>query len=339
MSLLLVAGLPAHAQLDILLTNDDGFGEPGIEALKTRLRAAGHTVTVGAPDGNASTASVSLDATRPFYQVDCSDAQFPYPECQAQSVCECKVRSVCVPGETPPEDCTLLEDLGPSTPVASVAATSAFLEKDPGDFDLVVSGINSGTNLGPEVQFSGTVGAAIAAISKVGADVPGIAVSTVSDPTDPGDPTDPAYLELLDDIADFIVVLIAHLEDARKHPSHKLLPDGVGLNVNYPDLAPEDVAGVMLTVQDRVLKIPGTDEALVLRAFPFPPLEDENVFVPGRTTISSDDRSRPKADTTAFNKGFITITPIESDYTASWYARIKVKRLLRGLLWGYHRYH
>ena len=49
MGLLLAAGLPAQAQLDILLTNDDGFGEAGIEALKSALRAAGHLVTVGLP--------------------------------------------------------------------------------------------------------------------------------------------------------------------------------------------------------------------------------------------------------------------------------------------------
>ncbi len=308
MSLLLAGGLPAHAQLDILLTNDDGFGEPGIEALKTRLRAAGYTVSVGAPDGNASLSATSLDLTRPFWQVECPEAD------------ECKVRSVCIEDLTPPSGCTNLDDLGPATPVASILATSAALEKDPGDFDVIVSGINTGTSLGPELQFSGTVGGAIAAISKLVADTPAIAVSTVDEPTN----------ATLDDVADFVATLIAHLEDAKRHPTDKLLPDGIGLNINYPDLAPKDVAGVKLTVQDRVLKVPSTGEVEVLRARPL--FVDEGVFVPEQTTRLNDDRERRRADTTAFNKGFITITPIAADYTADSKAQRKVKKLLKGLI-------
>lgn len=322
MSLLLAAALPAHAQLDILLTNEDGFGEPGIEALKTRLRDAGYTVSVGAPDGNANTSATSLDLIRPFWQVDCPEVD------------ECQVRSVCIEGFTPPASCTTLEDLGPATPVASILATGAFLGKDLADFDLIVSGIDgadffTGPNLGPELQFSGTVGAAIAAISKLVADTPAIAVSTVSDPVN----------VRLDDVADFVVTLVAHLEDAKRRPTDKLLPDGIGLNINYPDLAPEDVAGVKLTVQDRVLRGPATGEIIVLRAVPFPPLEDANVFILDRTTIPSDDKERRRADTTAFEKGFITITPVAADYTAGIKAQRRVKKLMKGLVRGDHRPH
>ncbi len=316
MGLLLAAGLPAHAQLDILLTNDDGFGEPGIEALKTKLRAAGHTVSVGAPDGDAGTSATSLDLPRPFWQIIC-------PEFEN----ECKVRSVCVEGVTPPASCTTLEYLGPATPAVSILATSAALGKDPADFDLIVSGINKGTSLGPQTVFSGTVGAAIAAISKNAADVPGIAVSTVSDPVN----------TTVDDVADFVVTLVARLEAAKRRPTDKLLPDGVGLNVNYPDLAPEDLAGVKLTVQGRLDRDPATGGAFVIRAVPFPPLADANVFLPDVTTIPSDDKERRRADTTAFNKGFVTITPIAADYTADFIAQMRVKRLLRGLLRGKRR--
>lgn len=319
MSWLLAAGLPAHAQLDILLTNDDGFGEPGIEALKTQLRAAGHTVSVGAPDGDASTSATSLDLTRPFWQTDCPEVD------------ECKVRSVCVEGVTPPASCTTLEYLGPATPVASIASTIAALGKEPADFDLIISGINDGTNLGPQTVFSGTVGAAIAAISKNFGDVPGIAVSMANDPVN----------ATVEDVADFVVTLVAHLEDTKRRPSDKLLPEGVGLNINYPDLAPEDVVAVTVTVQGRLDRDPDTGDLFVTRAAPFAPLAAANVFLPQITTIPSDDTEVRAADTTAFANGHISITPIAADYTAGWRAFSATRGVsltvlesrLRGLGW------
>ncbi len=311
-SFLLGAGMPAHAQLDILLTNDDGFGEPGIEVLKTQLRAAGHRVSVGAPDGNASTSATSLDLTRPFWQVDCPEVD------------ECRVRSVCVEGITPPAGCKSLEYLGPATPTASIASTIAALGKEPADFDLIISGINDGTNLGPQLQFSGTVGAAIAAISKKFADTPAIAVSMVSDPIN----------ATVEEVANFIVSLVAHLEDSPRYlRDGKLLPDGVGLNVNYPDLAREDVVRVTLTVQGRLDRDITSGERFVTRAVPFPPLGSHDVFIPEETIISSNDTEVPQADTTAFYNGHISITPIAADYTAGWRAFTELRSRLRRLRW------
>ena len=300
----------AHAGLAIILTNDDGFGEPGIEALTSALRAAGHSVTVGAPDGNTSTSSASLDSQRPFVQVICN----------LPTAHDCKVRSVCVEGVTLPEGCATLEHLGAATPLASVLATTAAVGKDPADFDLLISGINSGSNAGPRVVYSGTVGAVIGAASKNVGNVPAIAVSLESN--------DNATVE---EAADFVVELVADLE-RQATPGGRLLPDGVALNVNYPDLAPEDVAGVELTVQGRFESGPRTEQMFVTRSVPFQPLADQGVFVPEGTTVPQDGEEVRDADTTALEQGFITITAFEADYTASSQAQEDVEWLLRDLL-------
>ena len=46
--------------LNILLTNDDGWRAPGLHAMYDALRAAGHRVTVSAPDHNASGTAASF---------------------------------------------------------------------------------------------------------------------------------------------------------------------------------------------------------------------------------------------------------------------------------------
>ena len=120
------------------------------------------------------------------------------------------------------------------------------------------------------------------------------------------------------------------------------MPDGVGLNINCPDLAPGDLAGVKLTVQGRFDEVPGDEvprQMVVTRYRPFEPLEDDHVFIPQTETVPMDGREVPRADTTALAKGFITITPIAADYTAGWVAQFRMKRLLKELLGGKHRRH
>ena len=50
--------------MKILLTNDDGYGAPGIEALRIALQAAGHEVTVVAPSEQRSGAGHSVTLRR-----------------------------------------------------------------------------------------------------------------------------------------------------------------------------------------------------------------------------------------------------------------------------------
>ena len=133
------------APLDVLLTNDDGYDAPGLEALRRALLAEGYSVTVVAPESNRSGASVSLTTGG-----------------------ELRWRTV-EPGviavDGTPADCTRL-------------ALTVFRRTAP---DLVISGVNFGQNLGAGTVSSGTVGAAVTAAAL---GTPAIAVSQTVDPND-----------------------------------------------------------------------------------------------------------------------------------------------------------
>ncbi|GAB3734300.1 5'/3'-nucleotidase SurE [Silanimonas algicola] len=109
----------------VLVSNDDGVDAPGIQALAEGLKAAGHAVTVVAPDRDRSGASNSLTLDMPI---------------RAKRVRE-GVYSVA----GTPTDCVHL-------------ALAGMLDEQP---DIVVSGINNAANLGDDVIYSGTVAAAM----------------------------------------------------------------------------------------------------------------------------------------------------------------------------------
>lgn len=128
--------------MHILITNDDGYLAPGIEALARELSQVA-TISVVAPDRNRSGASNSLTLKRPL-RVERAPNGFYY-----------------VDGT--PTDCVHL-------------ALSGLLEMSP---DMVVSGINAGPNLGDDVLYSGTVAAAMEG-RYLG--LPAIAVSLLGSP-------------------------------------------------------------------------------------------------------------------------------------------------------------
>ena len=107
-------------------------------------------------------------------------------------------------------------------------AVTGFLDEEP---DLVVSGINHGANLGDDVIYSGTVAAAMEG-RFLG--LPTIAVSLV------GTTLVGAKLTHFDTAARVAVEIVKKLERA------SLAPDMV-LNVNVPDLPPEELAGIRAT--------------------------------------------------------------------------------------------
>lgn len=109
--------------MHILISNDDGYQAPGLNALAQALAELGR-ITVVAPDRNRSGASHSLTLQRPL-RVEQADNGFYY-----------------VDGT--PTDCVHL-------------GLTGLLDEEP---DMVVSGINAGPNLGDDVLYSGTVAAA-----------------------------------------------------------------------------------------------------------------------------------------------------------------------------------
>ena len=117
--------------MHILLTNDDGIHARGIRALADACAAAGHRVSVCAPDRERSAASHSITLRRPLRAVPVD-----YPGA---------ARAWAVDGT--PADCAQL---------------GLFLLRDD-PADLLISGINRGMNLGGAGVYSGTVAAAMEA--------------------------------------------------------------------------------------------------------------------------------------------------------------------------------
>ena len=118
--------------MNILITNDDGINAQGIAVL-ARAAAEFGQVTLVAPARQCSAMSHRITLGRPLRleQVD-----FPVPQVEAYSL------------DGTPADCVK-------------AALDAILTERP---DVVLSGINHGYNVGFDVAYSGTVGAAMEAL-------------------------------------------------------------------------------------------------------------------------------------------------------------------------------
>ncbi len=124
----------------ILLSNDDGYFAPGIEALADALAGLGEIVVV-APEQNRSGASNSLTLDRPLFLKKATNGFY------------------FVNGT--PTDCVHL-------------AVTGMLDYLP---DIIVSGINHGANMGDDTIYSGTVAAAMEGFLL---GIPSIAISLTS---------------------------------------------------------------------------------------------------------------------------------------------------------------
>jgi 5'-nucleotidase len=173
----------------ILLSNDDGYTAPGLLCLRDRLRLH-HEVTVVAPDRNRSGASNSLTLSNPVRVQLHADG----------------TRSV----TGTPTDCVHL-------------ALTGMLDES---FDIVVSGINNGANLGDDTLYSGTVAAAMEG-RFLGYSA--VALSSCA--------PEPQHFETAARVAEQIV------ERLRLDP----LPGDTILNVNVPDLPFEQLQGYEVT--------------------------------------------------------------------------------------------
>ena len=133
----------------ILVTNDDGYEAKGllslVEALKELVDVE---VTVVAPANEKSACGHSLTLTRPLRFVSVGD------------------------------DFYKLED-GTPTDCVYLSLSTLFEDEKP---DLLVSGINRGSNMGEDITYSGTAAGAMEGVLH---DIPSIAISQVMDFTNP----------------------------------------------------------------------------------------------------------------------------------------------------------
>lgn len=181
----------------VLLSNDDGIMAPGLRHLAEAFVSAGWRVTVAAPDQERSAASHSLTIKRPLVVRAGQWSGIP----EGAPLCLLMVDGT-------PADCVKL-------------ALHSLCDTPP---DIVVSGINNGWNVGTDVHYSGTVGAAReAALEGYAA----IAVS-VHNPCD-------------DRFQNAARVAETFACRVMENP----LPARTVLNINLPNCAPCDVLGIV----------------------------------------------------------------------------------------------
>lgn len=184
----------------VLLTNDDGIEAEGLQALRRALQAvAGIDLQVVAPDGNRSAMARSITTRRPLWveEIDFGDGSVGYAT------------------DGTPVDCVRLANLGLI---------------DGWSPEMVVSGINHGSNIGDDITYSGTVAAALEAIVL---GIPGIAVSQQSSALE----LDFRQTTAFDfrGAAAFTSRLVGELEGVP-------LSQRTLLNVNFPGCPPEGVS-------------------------------------------------------------------------------------------------
>jgi 5'-nucleotidase len=239
------------------VTNDDGYFSEGIAALAQALGAVGE-VTVVAPASEQSATAHSLTITRPL---------------RARRIDE---RRYSVDGT--PTDCVTL-------------ALTKILPERP---DIVVSGINHGSNLGDDVTYSGTVAGALeASIFKL----PGIAVSLTARE------------------GDFTYAAKFAAELTQK-VLQEGLPEGTILNVNVPL---GEIRGARFTHQGikiaQVHIVDGVDP------------RGRGYYWIGEQEVSwKQDRG---CDFEAIAEGLVSITPLRTDLTD--YRTLELLRSRNGL--------
>ena len=191
---------PARRPL-ILLTNDDGIESAGIKALMKELPRVADVIVV-APATNKSGVSQSLT-----YRGDIKVFKREVPE-ELKDLERKPLALYAVEGT--PATCVLL-------------GAGNFSQGR--SFDLVVSGINPGSNIGSDGNLSGTVGAA-----RMGADIglAGLAVSSASG-------------------SKHVAQIAASLASFIKQAFSVGVEKGVLLNVNYPGGEPKDWKGAVVT--------------------------------------------------------------------------------------------
>jgi len=174
----------------ILLTNDDGYKADNIKSLYEEL-SKDHEVWIVAPKNNCSGMSAAISYLN---------------EIEVTKVDE-KIYAV----DGTPADCTYL----------------GLLSIVDFEFDIVISGINHGANIGNDVLYSGTVGAAVGGRNLK---YPPIAISVAS------------Y-----DARDISFITKKSIELINKIIETSEIYVGKVININFPDISEDEYIGVKAT--------------------------------------------------------------------------------------------
>lgn len=235
--------------MNILVSNDDGILAPGIGMLARACQSVG-TVTVVAPDREQSGTSHSLTLHRPL-----RPARRPDGSWQVDGT---------------PTDCVLL-------------AVGALMPEKP---DFVFSGINHGPNMGEDVLYSGTVSAAMEAVTL---GIPGIAFSFAG-----------RHLETLQTYGELVAGLVRRITQVEQFPADTIL------NINLPDVPASEVKGLLVT------KLGNRYFSGSMTRMKDPWGREVFWIGGGEITWTGDEES----DHQAVAAGYISLTPLHMDLTS-----------------------
>ncbi len=185
--------------MNILLVNDDGVYASGINVLKLALKKAGHKVVIVAPLSERSATGHTITLDNPIRLIEIEDDVYGLSGF--------------------PADCTLM----------GLVLVAKKLDIK---FDLVISGINRGANLGQDIFYSGTVAAAREASFR---GIPAMAVSSCMD-FHSSDHSEKYYETASNFITDLIQLDV-----------HLCIPECAVLNVNVPWCETSNIKGIKKT--------------------------------------------------------------------------------------------
>ena len=245
----------------ILITNDDGYDSKGLLALVEALKPLGK-VTVVAPSTEKSACGHSLTLTRPLNFIEIQKDFYKLDD-------------------GTPSDCIFL------------ALNKLFSKENRPD--IVISGINIGSNMGEDITYSGTASAAMEAVLQ---GIPAIAISQV-------------YAEHGKSIDEFgyglagesIVTLVKKIFEGN-FP----LPERKFLNVNIPPIPYAQCKGFKVTRAGNRLYAHNAEVH-------YNPRGKEYYWI-GLPELGWMDTKGHTTDFEAVNDGYVSLTPVKLDMTA-----------------------
>ena len=245
----------------VLITNDDGIQASGLNALRKELRKNPELeVHVIAPDSNRSATARSITTRSPLWveEIEFGDGSTGFAT------------------DGTPVDCVRFAELG-------------LIGERP---ELIVSGINHGSNLGDDITYSGTVAAALEGIVL---DIPAIAISQSAGSGEEGYPWGRQF--------DFSASA-AFSAELVKRVAQDPLPADTLLNVNCPAAAPSGIEVTHLgkRLYNDEMRLVDEDDETGKRRYQIygfePSFEDE-----------------PGSDLSAIARERISVTPVHFDLT------------------------
>ena len=238
----------------ILLTNDDGIHAEGLASLERIARTISDDVWIVAPETDQSGFAHSLSLSQPLRLREIDEKKFAL--------------------SGTPTDCVIM-------------GVRRLLQEPP---DLILSGVNSGSNIADDVTYSGTVAGAMEGT------LLGIRSMALSQAYSVENKKRVVPYATSEALAPALIDRLLSID----------LPAGVFLNLNFPNTAAADVKGTRVTGQGKLAYNLGVEERSDGRNLPYYWLR----FGRDETEL------REGTDLHAVKSGYVSVTPLKLDLTA-----------------------